>query len=87
MKSGASSGAQAGGPAVHITMPRHVAAADSQPRHRHFGGYERPRRRARLAGIGVQPEPMTPDQVAKFFAGDVAAMVKLGKDANITPMD
>jgi hypothetical protein len=30
---------------------------------------------------------MTPDQFAKFFAGDVAAMVKLGKDANITPMD
>jgi len=41
----------------------------------------------RLQNLGVQPQPMTPDQFAKFFAGDVAAMVKLGKDANITPMD
>jgi len=41
----------------------------------------------KLQNLGVQPEPMTPDQFAKFFAGDVAAMVKLGKDANITPMD
>lgn len=41
----------------------------------------------KLKNLGVQPEPMTPDQFAKFFAGDVAAMVKLGKDANITPMD
>ena len=30
---------------------------------------------------------MTPDQFAKFFANDVAVMVKLGKDANIAPMD
>jgi hypothetical protein len=30
---------------------------------------------------------MTPDQFAKFFADDVAAMIKLGKDANIAPMD
>ncbi|MFY9836151.1 MAG: tripartite tricarboxylate transporter substrate-binding protein [Xanthobacteraceae bacterium] len=41
----------------------------------------------KLQNLGVQPEPMTPDQFASFFAGDVAAMVKLGKDANITPMD
>lgn len=41
----------------------------------------------KLQNLGVQPEPMTPDQFAKFFADDVAAMVKLGKDANITPMD
>lgn len=41
----------------------------------------------KLQNLGVQPEPMTPDQFAKFFAGDVAAMVKLGEDANITPMD
>jgi tripartite-type tricarboxylate transporter receptor subunit TctC len=43
--------------------------------------------REKLQNLGVQPEPMTPEQFAKFFAGDVAAMVKLGKDANITPMD
>jgi tripartite-type tricarboxylate transporter receptor subunit TctC len=41
----------------------------------------------KLQNLGVQPEPMTPDQFTKFFAGDVAAMAKLGKDANITPMD
>jgi tripartite-type tricarboxylate transporter receptor subunit TctC len=41
----------------------------------------------KLQNLGVQPKPMSPDQFAKFFADDVAAMVKLGKDANITPMD
>jgi tripartite-type tricarboxylate transporter receptor subunit TctC len=41
----------------------------------------------KLRHLGVQPESMTPDQFAKFFADDVAAMIKLGKDANITPMD
>jgi len=41
----------------------------------------------KLQNLGVQPKPMTPDQFAKFFADDVAATVKLGKDANIAPMD
>jgi tripartite-type tricarboxylate transporter receptor subunit TctC len=41
----------------------------------------------KLQNLGVQPKPMSPDQFAKFFADDVAAMVRLGKDANITPMD
>ena len=41
----------------------------------------------KLQNLGVQPEPMTPEQFARFFADDVAAMVKLGKDANIAPMD
>jgi tripartite-type tricarboxylate transporter receptor subunit TctC len=41
----------------------------------------------KLQNLGVQPQPMNPDQFAKFFADDVAAMVRLGKDANITPMD
>jgi hypothetical protein len=31
--------------------------------------------------------PMTPDQYAKFFADDMAAMIKLGKDAHIEPTD
>jgi tripartite-type tricarboxylate transporter receptor subunit TctC len=39
----------------------------------------------RLAQLGVQPKPMTPEQYAKFFAEDVASMIKLGKDANIVP--
>jgi tripartite-type tricarboxylate transporter receptor subunit TctC len=42
---------------------------------------------AKLQNLGAQPEPMTPEQFARFFADDVAAMVKLGKDANIAPMD
>jgi tripartite-type tricarboxylate transporter receptor subunit TctC len=41
----------------------------------------------KLQQLGAQPRPMTPQQFAKFFADDVAAMIKLGNDANITPMD
>jgi tripartite-type tricarboxylate transporter receptor subunit TctC len=41
----------------------------------------------KLAKFGVQPMPMTPDEFAKFFADDIAAMIKLGKDANITPTE
>jgi len=41
----------------------------------------------KLQNLGVQPKPMTPGQFAKFFADDVATTVKLGKDANIAPMD
>ena len=37
----------------------------------------------RLKQIGVQEQPMSPEQFAKYFADDVAAMIKLGKDANI----
>jgi tripartite-type tricarboxylate transporter receptor subunit TctC len=43
--------------------------------------------REKLQQLGVDPMPMTPDQFGKFFAADVAAMVQLGKDANIAPMD
>ncbi len=41
----------------------------------------------KLQKVGVEVMPMTPDQYRKFFADDVAAMVKLAKDANITPTD
>ncbi len=41
----------------------------------------------KLQRLGVQPMPMAPAEFAKFFADDVAAMVKLGKDANIQPTD
>ena len=43
--------------------------------------------REKLGQLGVEPTPMTSDQFGKFFADDVAAMVQLGKDANITPTD
>jgi tripartite-type tricarboxylate transporter receptor subunit TctC len=41
----------------------------------------------KLEHLGVQPMPMTPEQYGKFFADDMAAMVKLGKDAHIEPTD
>jgi len=41
----------------------------------------------KLQRFGVQPEPMSPDQFAKFFADDVAATIKLAKDAHIEPTD
>ena len=40
-----------------------------------------------LERLGVEPMPMSPDQYAKFFADDMAAMVKLGKDAHIESTD
>jgi tripartite-type tricarboxylate transporter receptor subunit TctC len=41
----------------------------------------------KLANLGVEPMPMSPEQYGKFFAADLAAMVKLGKDAHIEPTD
>jgi tripartite-type tricarboxylate transporter receptor subunit TctC len=41
----------------------------------------------RLRGMGVSPIPMRPEQYGKFFADDVAATIKLGKDAKITPTE
>jgi tripartite-type tricarboxylate transporter receptor subunit TctC len=43
--------------------------------------------REKLQQLGAEPMPMTPEQFGKFFAEDVAAMVRLGRDANIAPMD
>jgi tripartite-type tricarboxylate transporter receptor subunit TctC len=39
----------------------------------------------RLAKLGVQPQPMSVNEFDKFFRDDVAATVKLGKDAHIVP--
>lgn len=41
----------------------------------------------KLGHLGVEPMPMSPEQYGKFFADDMAAMVKLGKDAHIEPTD
>jgi tripartite-type tricarboxylate transporter receptor subunit TctC len=41
----------------------------------------------KLQKLGVQPMPMTPDEFQKFFTDDVAAMIKLAKDADIKPTD
>jgi tripartite-type tricarboxylate transporter receptor subunit TctC len=37
--------------------------------------------------MGVSPIPMKPERYGKFFADDVAAMIKLGADAHIQPTD
>ena len=41
----------------------------------------------KMLRLGVEAEPMSQQEFAKFFAADVAAMIKLGKDAAIAPMD
>ncbi len=46
-----------------------------------------PATRSKLQRLGFEPAPMSPQDFAGFFAGDVAAMVKLGKDAHIEPTD
>jgi hypothetical protein len=40
-----------------------------------------------LLRIGFEPEKMSPEQYGKFFADDVAAMIKLGNDAHVEPLD
>ena len=39
----------------------------------------------RLTALGVEPTPMTVEEFDKFYREDVAAILKLAKDANITP--
>src|SRR5262245_58888925 len=39
----------------------------------------------RLATFGVEPMPMTADEVGKFYRDDVAAIVKLARDVNLVP--
>jgi tripartite-type tricarboxylate transporter receptor subunit TctC len=39
----------------------------------------------RLATLGVEPMPMTVDEFGKFYRDDVAGIVKLAKDAHLTP--
>jgi hypothetical protein len=39
----------------------------------------------RLATFGVEPMPMTVDELSKFYRDDVAAIVKLARDVNLVP--
>jgi tripartite-type tricarboxylate transporter receptor subunit TctC len=48
---------------------------------------EIPAIRGKMLRTGFEPDPMSPEQYGKFFADDVAAMIKLGKDANIEPSE
>ncbi len=41
----------------------------------------------RLAKLGVQPQPMSVDELGKFFRDDLAATVELGQRAHIVPTD
>jgi tripartite-type tricarboxylate transporter receptor subunit TctC len=43
--------------------------------------------RTKLLRTGYLPEPMTAEQFANFVAEDLAAMVRLGKEAHIEPAD
>lgn len=43
--------------------------------------------RTKLLRTGYLPEPMTPEQFANFVAEDLAATVRLGKEAHIEPAD
>jgi hypothetical protein len=38
-----------------------------------------------LTALGVEPTPMTVEEFDTFYREDVAAILKLAKDANITP--
>ena len=48
---------------------------------------EMPAIRNKFQAMGVEPMPMSPEQYGAFVADDIAAMVKLGKDAHIAPLD
>ncbi len=41
----------------------------------------------RLATFGVEPMPMTVDELGKFYRDDVMATVKLAKDINLVPIN
>jgi tripartite-type tricarboxylate transporter receptor subunit TctC len=44
-----------------------------------------PDARERLAGIGIQPMPLAPDQLRTFMGSEVTKWVRLVKEANIQP--
>lgn len=44
-----------------------------------------PDARERLAGIGIQPMPLSPEQLRSFMGSEVAKWVRLVKEANIQP--
>jgi tripartite-type tricarboxylate transporter receptor subunit TctC len=46
-----------------------------------------PALREKLAKLGVTPESMSVEEFGKFFRDDLAATVRLAKDANIQPVD
>jgi tripartite-type tricarboxylate transporter receptor subunit TctC len=43
--------------------------------------------RTKLLRTGYLPEPMTAEQFGNFVAEDLAALVRLGKEAHIEPAD
>jgi tripartite-type tricarboxylate transporter receptor subunit TctC len=48
---------------------------------------DNPAVRTKLLRIGFQPTTLSPEQYGKFFADDMAAMIKLGQDAHIEPLN
>ena len=39
----------------------------------------------KLAGIGIQPMPLTPEQLKSFMGSEVSKWIRLAKDANLQP--
>ena len=44
-----------------------------------------PEAREKLAGIGIQPMPLAPEQLNAFMGSEISKWVRLVKDANIQP--
>jgi tripartite-type tricarboxylate transporter receptor subunit TctC len=82
--------AEAGYPAAEYLFWGGVAAPKNTPRailDKLYAETEKalavPMVQERLKQLGVEPMPMTVDQFGKFYRDDVAAIMKLAKDANI----
>lgn len=46
---------------------------------------QKPEAREKLAGVGIEPMPMSPDQLKTFMASEVSKWVRLAREANIQP--
>jgi len=71
-----------GGLALPVRTPRAIVAKLHDETNK---ALQVPAVRDRLATLGVEVTPMSVDQYGKFVRDDIAALVKLGKDINLTP--
>ncbi len=71
-----------GGLSAPAKTPRHIIDKLHEEARK---ALDMPAVQERLAKQGVQPHPMNVEQTDKFFRDDLAATIKLGKDANIVP--
>jgi tripartite-type tricarboxylate transporter receptor subunit TctC len=71
-----------GGLSAPTKMPRHIVNKLHDETQK---ALNMPDIAERLAKLGVQPQPMSVEQFEEFFRDDVAATVKLAKEAHIVP--